>query len=154
MLVGVAFLPLLFPPSGKIGILHYKRVKLRKHMRQIHVPLSSCFQPFQFIACPCLRTSIKYALWQDVSANTSIQIGSQYIHVPSFSCEKYLRKGVSWDMPMVLRRPSRICWQIGKTPRIVSYSCAMKQDSNMKSYNRKYIDIKSIIPYFGRKKGF
>ena len=62
MLVGVAFLPLLFPPSGKIGILHYKRVKLRKHMRQIHVPLSSCFQPFQFIACPCLRTSIKYAL--------------------------------------------------------------------------------------------
>ena len=57
-------------------------------------------------------------------------------------------------MPMVLRRPSRICWQIGKTPRIVSYSCAMKQDSNMKSYNRKYIDIKSIIPYFGRKKVF
>ena len=27
----------------------------------------------------------------------------------SFSCEKDFSKGVSWDMPMVLRRPLRIC---------------------------------------------
>ena len=151
MLVGVAFLPLLFPPSGKIGILHYKRVKLRKHMRQIHVPLSSCFQPFQFIACPCLRTSIKYALWQDVSANTSIQIGSQYIHVCTYRIysETFFSKGVSWDMPMVLRRPSRVCWQIGKTPGAVSYKQWFK--------NSFLPDILLYIMYSkisGRKKVF
>ena len=34
MLVGVAFLPLSFPPSRNIGILHHKKANLRKHMRQ------------------------------------------------------------------------------------------------------------------------
>ena len=35
MLVGVAFLPPSFPPVlQNIGILHHKKAKLRKHMRQ------------------------------------------------------------------------------------------------------------------------
>ena len=35
MLVGVAFLPLSFPPSGTyLGILHHKKAKLRNNMRQ------------------------------------------------------------------------------------------------------------------------
>ena len=34
MLVGVAFLPTSFPPSRTVGILHHKKAKLRKHMRQ------------------------------------------------------------------------------------------------------------------------
>ena len=33
MLVGVATLPPLFPPSRNIGILHYKNAKLRKHLQ-------------------------------------------------------------------------------------------------------------------------
>ena len=34
MLVGVASLPPSFPASQNIGILHHKKAKLRKHMRQ------------------------------------------------------------------------------------------------------------------------
>ena len=43
-------------------------------------------------------------------------------------------------MPMVLRRPSRICWQIGKTPGAVSnhVQWIFLSESNIKSYNRKY----------------
>ena len=34
MLVGVTFLPPSFPPSRTYDILHHKKAKLRKHMRQ------------------------------------------------------------------------------------------------------------------------
>ena len=52
-------------------------------------------------------------------------------------------------MPMVLRRPSRVYWQIGKTPGAVSYKQWFK--------NSFLPDILLYIMYSkisGRKKGF
>ena len=52
-------------------------------------------------------------------------------------------------MPMVLRRPSRVCWQIGKTPGAVSYKQWFK--------NSFLPDILLYIMYSkisGRKKVF
>ena len=67
-------------------------------------------------------------------------------------------------MPMVLRRPSRICWQIGKTQGVVSIHVQwiFLSYSNIKSYNRKYplnqlLHIWLYIMYSkisGRKKVF
>ena len=49
-------------------------------------------------------------------------------------------------MPMVLRRPSRVCWQIGKTPGAVSYKQWFKKISGRKEVFKSLF----LFPVFNR----